>query len=140
MRTITENKRILRGEVAISGVAKPSVRHLGGRLNPPNSMVEERRLRVQAMRANWSSLGQFWYSDAPWRTKRTIFMGKVMGAGLTGLETNTLNQRDYEVLNRVLLGFLRSMMQGKAKTIKAESGTEGAGGSRIRTWSNAKIW
>ena len=68
------------------GVVQPYTRYLGCRYNYTLTCHTEVQYRVRAIRANWVQMGNFWKAQAPYRVKRLVFIGRIVGAAAAGCE------------------------------------------------------
>ena len=89
------------------------------------------------MRVQWSAFGNFWRAKAPWSTKRLAFQINIQSKGLAGLESNILSATDYDELDKVMLGMLKSMMQGSYVTKTTD---EAGNVVKYKRQSNAANW
>ena len=93
---------------------KSWARHLGGAytFNGANQVELKRRLR--AMQVGWLSLWRYWSSHTRRSHKRAVFMGRVLQAGLSGLESYAFLQREIQQLDTKIYKYLSSLEKGKA--------------------------
>lgn len=94
------------------GKALPWARYLGGRHSFNNCNGVEVLLRVRAMQAGWASVGDFWTSQASWSIRRLVLSGVVWMAGLSGMETYFLLNRELDKPDTEVVKKLRVMMRG----------------------------
>ncbi len=66
------------------------------------------------MRRAWVQMGDFWHSKTHFKLKRLMFMGRIVGAGMSGAETHIWTKADTSAMNGVTVGMLRSMLRGRA--------------------------
>eukprot|EP00959_Pyramimonas_sp_CCMP1952_P353650 7409298-Pyramimonas_sp.AAC.1 len=51
-------------------------------------------IRIRSMTVGWCQLGKFWNERGLWKLKREIFLGKVLEAGVSGLEAFVLTKTE----------------------------------------------
>eukprot|EP00974_Lingulodinium_polyedra_P114430 11080039-Lingulodinium_polyedra.AAC.1 len=73
-------------------------------------MKDERNKRVQMTRAACSRMGRFWWTGAPKRLKRLVYIAYVQSTMLTAAEALPLTERDMRRYGTVMIGHLRAMM------------------------------
>ena len=79
-----ENKKL--ESLGPGGRVLPWAGHLGGAYTFNGANRAELARRMSSMRVGWISMGRVWTSTYRKIFKRTVFMGKVVEAGLAGLE------------------------------------------------------
>ncbi|CAK0790757.1 unnamed protein product, partial [Prorocentrum cordatum] len=70
--------------------------------------------RCEAARTAFYSMGAFWILSTPWRWKRVVFQGAVMGAILSGMGCFMLSEAQRRRLDRCLASLVRIAMAGGA--------------------------
>ena len=111
-------RELLTGQVHVKGGVALVMRVLGGLLTANLSFTPEREVRIAAAKKGWWSLGGFWKSNASWGVKRAAWVSVVQGAMLSGVTAQLPGARDCEIMDQVLVGFLRKMMGKLATTPK----------------------
>eukprot|EP00959_Pyramimonas_sp_CCMP1952_P112691 2355946-Pyramimonas_sp.AAC.1 len=79
-------REILRNQV-VQGQSAAAARYLGVRITARFSIAVETGYRIQAGKAAWGMMGNFWTSNVSIKWKISIFKGYVINAILTGIET-----------------------------------------------------
>ena len=69
--------------------------------------------RIRAAKEAFYGMGKAWRSSVRMKTKMMVFKGQVIAALLSGLESETLRECDYNKLETCLTGLLRRAI-GKA--------------------------
>ncbi|CAK0882744.1 unnamed protein product [Prorocentrum cordatum] len=87
-------------------------KHLGGWFNAVNSNATELAMRLAAINKGWMMVQGFWYSSAPKRVKRLMFISLVSGAALSGTTAYCWTDSEARQICSSLPRKLRSMMGG----------------------------
>ena len=109
-------------------------RYLGSRFVWNSNNHPEVVNRDRAMLIAWRELGKFWHEKmVPFKLKRAIFISKVIGAGLSGTLSFCLSKQQYGLLDRRMLGFLRTMLKGACHEVEEDG--------KHKSWSdNQVLW
>eukprot|EP00972_Heterocapsa_arctica_P095415 14071220-Heterocapsa_arctica.AAC.1 len=91
---------LLRGFIDMPGKVARTARYLGPWLHMRGSFCSERDKRIIAARIGLSLLGQYWWSKTQWKMKRLVFMGRVIGAIISGLEALLPTNCDYHIFDK----------------------------------------
>ena len=79
----------------------------------------ERDERIKTAKRICWSLGSFWFSRVPFRSKRVLFFCLVFSALLSGLESLVLSASDAKAFDSIILALGRRVLCGRA-TVKSE--------------------
>lgn len=121
------------GEGNFSGKVKRAARHLGGLFTWNLGNGPEIRARLRAMGKGWSDLGKLWHCPGVgMKLKRSLFIGKVLEAGHSGLMALAPTAAQYNEIDKKACGMLRSLLMGKAFERKLGC----SGGKR---WTNFEV-
>jgi len=90
------------------------LKHLGGWFNAVGSNANELKARIQALNRGWLMVKGFWYTQAPMRVKRLMFISLVSGAGLSGTIAMVWTVQEHRTICSSLVKKLRSLMGGAA--------------------------
>ena len=116
------------------GLCRPWARHLGGAYTFNGSNHTEIQRRLHAMRVGWLSMGRFWFSRCCRAHKRIIYAGKVVEAGLSGLESYVFSQQELQKIEAVHFKYLRALELGKATTWEADHPRGTSNKALLRKW------
>ena len=99
----------------LDGSAVPRARYLGGFQTHIACPSYELTFRIARAYAAWCTFRRLWYScELPWKGLRTIFLGMVYEVLFSGLEALLLTKVHTARLDRVVAGYGRKLMRGKA--------------------------
>ena len=68
------------------------------------------------MRTGWLAMGRYWGSNTNKKHKRAVFAGRVVEAGLSGLESYCLFDREHRQIDTNMFKNLRCLEKGRATT------------------------
>ncbi|CAK0848468.1 unnamed protein product, partial [Prorocentrum cordatum] len=91
------------------------LKHLGGWFNAVNSNATELAMRLAAINKGWMVVQGFWYSSAPKRVKRLMFISLVSGAALPGTAAYCWTDSEARHICSSLSRKLMSMMGGTSQ-------------------------
>lgn len=109
----------------------PSLRYLGGQMQVLQPTTNERGLRVRAANVAWRAHEGFWFSHAPLRTKRLVFLARVQSSLLTHMETYITTGQDYSLFDRCMLKKMRALLQGRSTMWEGE---------HPEAWPAQRVW
>ena len=107
-------------------------KYLGILLNSKLITQNEVKSRVRAARVQFFSYMGFWKIKSPHRLKRTIFLSKVLGTLLSGLEPFCLLEGQVAFLEGALAGMARIALRGKGAQQDKITGA-------WTSWSNSRV-
>ena len=134
--SFTTMKGLFAARAGVKGKFRRVARYLGTQIHQDGWTVEERKKRINAAMIGWSLMGKFWTSSVCIRFRRIAFHCVVYTAAISGLEANVMTRTDMEAINKLLLGYGRRMLKGKACR-KAE---QADGSVRYESISNQHVW
>ncbi|CAK0875338.1 unnamed protein product, partial [Prorocentrum cordatum] len=95
-----------------SGKILPHARHLGGRYVWNDNASVEVGYRIDALKKGWAVMGRFWFAKSPHKLRRQLFLGKVVGAALSGMCRYVLSESELHRLDVQICKKLRVMEGG----------------------------
>eukprot|EP00959_Pyramimonas_sp_CCMP1952_P452272 9466289-Pyramimonas_sp.AAC.1 len=112
------------------GCVRPHARHLGARYSMRGHNAAEVDNRIRAIHRGWALLGRFWSEHGLKRLKREVYLGVVVGGGLTGIEAYVLRVTEYKRIDSAVAKYLRVLMRGSATSWT---------GPHVKTMSNLEL-